>query len=215
MIRRLLLAAALGGAAGPGAAQVCLCPDCMFGPLDRYGSPGASMAPFALPGDCMIFDGSDRAPELGEVVLQDTPTGPFIRRVVARAGQTVRMAGGRLLIDGRDVTTGDLPPWSPPPGARPPNFPCPGDDGSCALPRRAETVGGVTYEVLDTLARGPFDDTAEITVPPGHVFLLGDHRDNSMDNRAQPNVPGGGPTPLPAILGTYVRHQQTVPAPAE
>jgi signal peptidase I len=34
------------------------------------------------------------------------------------------------------------------------------------------------YRVIDTIDGGPGENLAEFTVPPGHYFILGDHRDH-------------------------------------
>ena len=60
---------------------------------------------------------------------------------------------------------------------------------------------GATYLVIDVV-RQHYDNVAEITVPAGHVFLMGDNRDHSADSRLSIEQSGlGGPVPLHDIGG--------------
>jgi len=59
--------------------------------------------------------------------------------------------------------------------------------------------GGVAYEVLDA-GRGDLDDFGPVTVPAGHVFTLGDNRDESRDSRVPPPL-GPGPIPVENLVG--------------
>ena len=54
------------------------------------------------------------------------------------------------------------------------------------------------YDIVEMSDDQPFDNTPEITVPAGHVFVMGDSRDNSMDSRATGQV---GFVPMARIVG--------------
>lgn len=167
--------------------------------------------PFGIPSfDGRVFGG---LPKRGDVVVFRHPfeDADLIKRVIGLPGDTVEVSGGKLILDGKAVTREALPPVRVPISL---NSPCKIAAGAtplvvavsggsfCIYPAYRETLpGGTSYTVLDQIDGGPADDFAAVKVPTGHVFLMGDNRDDSADSRFSGADGGVGMVPTDHLIG--------------
>jgi signal peptidase I len=85
----------------------------------------------------------------------------------------------------------------------------PGDHIKCCDAQNRVTVNGVpldedSYLFTDPITHErnkPSNDPFDVTVKPGQLWVMGDHRELSYDSRSHRGDPGGGTIPIDRVIG--------------
>jgi signal peptidase I len=135
------------------------------------------------------------APKLGDVVVFRWPgdrSQAWVKRVVGLPGDRIQMRQGQLFINNHAASL------------KPDGIGEAEDDngGVESANRYVETLpNGVAHAILKLRDNGRLDNTPEVTVPAGHLFVMGDNRDNSADSRVPVREGGVGLLPMDNLVG--------------
>lgn len=182
--------------------------------FEPFNIPSGSMIPTLLVGDYLfvskysygysryslpfspdLFSGRifGRLPDRGDVVVFKFPhdtSVDYIKRIIGLPGDRIQMKAGQLYINGTLVPrklVGEFVER---------------DDGRQTIATEyIETLpNGRQHPILKEQDTGYMNNTPEFTVPAGHVFAMGDNRDNSSDSRVM-DASGVGFVPVENLVG--------------
>ena len=150
---------------------------------------------FSLPFAPDLFPGRifGRLPARGDVVVFKFPHDTsidYIKRIVGLPGDHIQVRAGQLYVNGELAPRSLIGDYVEQ------------DEGRSTIAKEYEETlpGGRKHPILKEQDVGYMNNTPDFVVPEGHVFAMGDNRDNSSDSRVM-DQSGVGFVPLANLVG--------------
>jgi signal peptidase I len=133
----------------------------------------------------------ENLPHRGDVVVFIHPVSgeTIIKRAIGLPGDTIEVRDGMLWLNGAKAPTTE--PQTLMRLAHPENR------REFAQRFEESLPDGYTHSIHNLTDAGRLDNFGPFVVPAGHIFFMGDNRDNSLDSR----WPGMGPVPMENLVG--------------
>jgi signal peptidase I len=158
-----------------------------------YGYSAASLPAFVVLPTTERYLGT--LPKRGDVVVFRWPgdrSQVWVKRVIGLPGDHVSLKEGRVSINGTPV--GMTPDGNGEAKTE--------DGGLITAARFIEMLPGNRAHPIFKLTRnGALDNIPDTVVPPDHLFVMGDNRDNSADSRVPLDQGGVGMLPVANLVG--------------
>ncbi len=171
--------------------------------VQAFYIPSDSMANLLQVGDRVLVNKLDRElgkpVERGQVIVFRDPGGWLPDRPVLEPANPLLKYGKRVLVfvgllpsdDEQDLIKRVIG--------------LPGDRVACCDARGRVTVNGVPLDEPYVFpGNRPSDDPFDVVVPPGRLWVMGDHREISEDSRFHQDLPGNGTIPVHSVVGRAV-----------
>jgi signal peptidase I len=149
--------------------------------------PSESMSPTLLVGDRIAVRMKSYSPEAmpsrGDVLVFQHPHNDrvMVSRVVGLPGDTVQLMAGQLFLNGEEVTKSTT---------RTLTYLSDYNQGIRATEYSEQLPGAARpHLIFEFSDERDLDETPLFKVPPGHVFMMGDNRDNAEDSRSPTGHP--------------------------
>jgi signal peptidase I len=181
--------------------------------VQPFRIPSSSMTPTLQVGDCLLMDKQSFAPQSslahwllppstihrGDLAVFHFPIDPslhLVKRIIGLPGDHVRLHAGRAVVNGTPLAE----PYAFHSAAEPNGF---RDDFPKPLQSYASLAPQWRTQLRSMMPEG------EITVPPGHYFVLGDNRNDSEDSRFWGFVPQSALVGQPLLVYYSVQNRPT------